>query len=678
MATDYLTQLLSASTAIITETDLKKLYRKITTIMKEFLNLDFSTVMILSDDKRHLVIRDAIGFPETMINTFTLVEGQGLSTWVVRNRKPGITEDFHQEKRFEVPSVVFAKGIRSALCVPMMLGEEIFGVFIGHTLAPRSFSQEDVYFCQTFANQAAVTIKNSMHMLALKEAEEKYREIYNNVTDAIFLISLDSNDSPGHFIDANQIACARYGYPCRKIQSLRLEDITAPDRRSELPSFIATLCRHGRELVETDHLTAVGDIFPVEISAHLFDLQGERTILSVVRDISERLRNEQEKRLLEEKLVQAQKMESIGRLAGGVAHDFNNVLSSILGYSELALMRITEDTPLRKDIEAIRDAGEKAAALTRQLLAFSRKQVLEVKAVSLNSIVQDLRQLLSKMLGEDIEMVVCANAMTGVVEADIGQIEQVVMNLAVNARDAMPGGGRLVIETQDVTLDSEYTARHPEVSPGAYVMLAVTDCGEGMSKDVLEHIFDPFFTTKERGKGTGLGLATVHGIIKQHKGHIHAYSEPGNGTIFKIFFPASNREVAQREKKPEAPLRGGQERILVVDDERSIRELVVSTLLPWGYICSEASCASEAIQGVGQGAAGPDLLITDVIMPGMNGKELADELLDKVPGLKVIFMSGYTDNAIVHHGVLEEGVNYIQKPVTPSVLLRKIRAVLDG
>jgi len=678
MGIDYLNQLLAASTAIITETDLKRLYRKITTIMKEFLGLDFSTVMILSDDKKYLIIRDAIGFPESMIDTFSLVEGQGLSTWVVHNRRPGITIDFTKETRFEVPPVVFAQGIRSAICVPMMLGEEIFGVFIGHSREVKEFSRREVSFCQTLANQAAVTIKNSMNMIALAEAEEKYREIYNNTTDAIFLLGLDEDGAPGRFIDANEVACARYGHSVETIMGLGPRDLTAPGDREKISAIMERLLERGRDLFELEQVTAAGEVFPAEISAHVFSLQGRRTILSVVRDISERRQNEIEKAQLEEKLIQAQKMESIGRLAGGVAHDFNNVLSTILGYSELALMRMPEDTPFRKDIEAIREAGEKAAALTRQLLAFSRKQVLEVKPVSLNTIMEELRKLLGKMLGEDIEMIICANAESGVIEADAGQIEQVVMNLAVNARDAMPCGGRLVIETQDVSLDTGYTERHPGVEPGRYVMLAVTDFGEGMPKEVLEHIFDPFFTTKERGKGTGLGLATVHGIIKQHRGHIHAYSEPGSGTTFKIFFPACGKEVAGREEKHEAPLRGGSERVLVVDDEPSIRELIISTLIPWGYSCDEASCGSEAIRIFKERNVRPDILVTDVIMPGMNGKELADLLTAESPGLKVVFMSGYTDNAIVHHGVLDEGVHYIQKPVTPSVLLRKIRSVLDG
>lgn len=385
----------------------------------------------------------------------------------------------------------------------------------------------------------------------------------------------------------------------------------------------------------------------------------------------------EEKRILEDQLRQAQKMESIGRLAGGIAHDFNNILTTILGYSELVLMEMADNDPFREEIEVIRSAGEKAAGLTRQLLAFSRKQVMDKKPVSINKIIQEISKLLGKMIGEDIIITTVMEAVPGVVDADQGQIEQVLMNLIVNARDAMPCGGRLIIETQNVTFDQEYVKAHPEVEAGEYVMMSVTDFGEGISRDAIEHIFDPFFTTKEQGKGTGLGLSTVYGIIKQHNGHIYAYSEIGRGTTFKIYFPASSQLIAEPAAEKGESLAAGTETILIVDDEPSIRRLIIDTLEPFGYTCLEASCGADALRLIQTTTEKIDLLLTDVIMPGMNGKELADKVSRDDQAIKTIFISGYTENTIAHHGILDPEINYIQKPLTPTVLIRKLRQVLD-
>lgn len=386
----------------------------------------------------------------------------------------------------------------------------------------------------------------------------------------------------------------------------------------------------------------------------------------------------EEKRILEDQLRQAQKMESIGRLAGGIAHDFNNILTTILGYSELILMEMADNDPFREEIEVIRSAGEKAAGLTRQLLAFSRKQVMDKKPVSINKIIHEISKLLGKMIGEDIVITTVLEAARGVVDADQGQIEQVLMNLIVNARDAMPCGGRLIIETQNVTFGREYVRAHPEVEAGEYVMMSVTDFGEGISHDAIEHIFDPFFTTKERGKGTGLGLSTVYGIIKQHNGHIYAYSEIGRGTTFKIYFPASSELVVESAADEGESLPVGTETILVVDDEPSIRRLIMDTLEPFGYRCLEASCGADALRLIQAASEKIDLLLTDVIMPGMNGKELADKVSEINQAVKIIFISGYTENTIAHHGILDPEINYIQKPLTPTILIRKLRRVLDA
>ena len=386
-----------------------------------------------------------------------------------------------------------------------------------------------------------------------------------------------------------------------------------------------------------------------------------------------------EKIKLEQQLLQVQKMESIGRLAAGIAHDFNNVLSIILGYSDLMLATLPVNDPIREKIKRIHESANQAATLTRQLLAFSRKQVLEKKVLSINTIIQNFLKILGKMVGEDIVITTYLSEESCNVEADPGQIEQVIMNLIVNARDAMPNGGEIIIETAEVELDQHYVNKRNEVKPGRYVLMAISDTGEGMDEDILAKIFDPFFTTKEQGKGTGLGLATVYGIIKQHDGYIYAYSEKERGSTFKIYLPASDKTAEDAESKSSTKvLPQGNETILIVDDNASIRQLIIETLKPLGYNCLQAASGKDAINVIREYSGKVHLLITDVIMPGMSGRELADMIRKEMPHIKVIFMSGYTENIIAHHGVLEQGINYIPKPITPVTLTQKIRRVLNN
>ncbi len=400
-----------------------------------------------------------------------------------------------------------------------------------------------------------------------------------------------------------------------------------------------------------------------------------REIFEAYQDLEKQIAKRIE---LERRLQQAQKMESIGRLAGGVAHDFNNILSIIIGYSELLLAQIPPSDPIYDKIKAIHDASSKASTLTRQLLAFSRKQVLKREVISINTIIKDFLKILGKMVGEDIVFKTYLSEDSCIVEADPAQIEQILMNLVVNARDAMPDGGEITIETAEVELDELYTEKHREVKPGRYVLLSISDTGEGMDEEVMSKIFDPFFTTKELGRGTGLGLATVYGIVKQHGGYIYVYSEKGKGTTFKIYLPASKK--SKKEKKDDNSIKGrlpyGNETILIVDDNPSICQLIEDTLKPLGYNCLKATSGKEAIDIMHKYDGEIHLLITDVVMPQINGRELAESIRKERPGIKVIFMSGYTENIIVRHGVLEKGIHYISKPITPIALTQKIKSVL--
>jgi len=384
-------------------------------------------------------------------------------------------------------------------------------------------------------------------------------------------------------------------------------------------------------------------------------------------------------RQLEAQLRQAGKMETVGRLAGGVAHDFNNMLTGIKGYAQLLLPEMPEGSSAYEDLTQIQALTDRAAALTRQLLAFSRKQALELAVLDLNNVVANATKMLRRLIGEDVDLVSVPGSELGSVYADPGQIEQVLMNLAVNARDAMPNGGKLTIETANVVLDGDYVKTHPGAKPGSHVMIAVTDTGHGMDDEVLGHIFEPFFSTKEEGKGTGLGLATVYGIVKQHGGNVWVYSEPRRGTTFKIYLPHHGEE-AQEVVVPLAagPLLGGTETILVVEDEEAVRVVAQRVLEEQGYTIFCAADPQEAEALFARHGAEVSILVTDVVLPGPSGRELYERLVVDKPELKVLYMSGYTDNAIVHHGVLDAGTPFIQKPFDPASLVRKVREVLDG
>ncbi len=391
------------------------------------------------------------------------------------------------------------------------------------------------------------------------------------------------------------------------------------------------------------------------------------------RDISQR-------KALEAQLRHSQKMETAGRLAGGVAHDFNNLLTTMLGYSDILLNRLREGDPLRQDVEEIKQSAERAAALTRQLLAFSRKQILAFSAVDLNALLSGMQKMLRRLIGEDVELAVAPAPDLGKVKADPGQIEQVVMNLAVNSRDAMPRGGRIVIRTQNVELRQPPVAGEREgFRPGPYALLSVADTGAGMTAEVMSHIFEPFFTTKEQGKGTGLGLATVYGIVKQSGGYIEVQSEPGRGTVFTLYLPHFQGTPAD-EAAPASRRRaaGGSETILLVEDERLVRNLCLEVLTKAGYAVLEAQNGEEALRLARENKRALDLIVTDVVMPGMSGRELAKRATASHPRAKVLYLSGYMDDAVLRHGVMEEGVDLLQKPFTPDQLLQKIRGILDG
>jgi two-component system cell cycle sensor histidine kinase/response regulator CckA len=496
---------------------------------------------------------------------------------------------------------------------------------------------------------------------ALRKSEEQFRNYVNSAPDGIFLF-----DNQLKFIDTNKGICRITGKKQRQLLKSDLYDLILKSDHTNLNKFLHTLIKKKHAIGDFNFIRTDGTKGFCTIDAVLFS---EERYLGFIKDITQR-------KTLEEQFRQSQKMEAIGQLAGGIAHDFNNLLTIINGYSEMILGKFTKKDITLEGVQQILKAGKRAEALTRQLLAFSRKQILQPKILNLNHLVKDLETMLSRLIGENIELETRYADNLLQIKADPGQLEQVILNLVINARDAMPSGGNLNIETANVYLDSNYVKTHPEALAGMHAMLAITDNGTGMDTETLSHIFDPFFTTKE--EGTGLGLSTVYGIIRQSGGTISVYSEPGAGTTFKIYLKVSDEEAAAQITKEDIEENfSGTESILVVEDESAVRKIAVMTLDQAGYKVFEAADGQEAIKFLENNDEGVDLVLTDVIMPGIGGKDVAEKMQEFCPNTKLIFMSGYTNNAIVHHGVLDDKTNFIQKPFTPISLLKKIRDVID-
>jgi len=515
------------------------------------------------------------------------------------------------------------------------------------------------------------------------ETSQAYTElILDSTVDGICGV-----DATGVITFMNPSGARTLGWTRGELVGRPIQDALLPRASDGTParfeaSPIYSACTDGctRDLKAQVFLRRDGSSVPVDYIATPFR-QGDQIAGTLItfRDISERLQADEAQAQLEVQLLQSQKMEAVGRLAGGIAHDFNNLLTVIIGRAQRVVKSVEPEHPRYADIELIQKSAYRASALTRQLLAFSRKQVLQPKVLSLNEVVGDLEAMVRRLIREDIELITALEADLGQVKVDPHQMEQVLVNLVVNAVDAMPRGGRLIIETGNTELTAAYAIRHVGMEPGAFVMLAVSDNGQGMDADTRARIFEPFFTTKEQGKGTGLGLSTVHGVINQSGGHILVYSEPGQGTTFKIYLPRVDgpKRAARRLVAP-VDVRRGAETLLVVEDEEDVRGLARDVLVEGGYTVLVAATAEDAVRICEEHGSPISLLLSDVVMPKVSGPQLAQRLVDLRPELHVLYMSGYTDEAIVHHGVLEPGTAFIEKPFTPEGLCGKVRDVLDA
>jgi two-component system, cell cycle sensor histidine kinase and response regulator CckA len=558
--------------------------------------------------------------------------------------------------------------MRTAVVVPLRVRGRSIGMLgcARHGDDAPSFAESDVSFVLGLADHAALAIANARAQDEIRASEARYRTMFDNSPLPKWMYDVETL----RFLEVNEAAIRSYGYSRDEFLAMTIKDIRPAE---DIPLVLASVAgdRATNKFGVWRHQKKDGSMILVEVTTHTFAVDGRACRLAIARDVTETTR-------LEEQLRQAQKMDAVGRLAGGVAHDFNNVLSVILSYAELMLGATKPGDPIRDDIVEIRKAGRRAADLTLQLLMFSRHQVIEPKVLDLNDLLANVEKMLQRLVGEDVELVSIRGPALGRVRANPASIEQVIMNLVVNARDAMPTGGNLLIETANVTLDEAYAAEHLGARPGPHVMLAVTDTGTGMDRTTQTRIFEPFFTTKEQGKGTGLGLSTVFGIVQQSGGSIWVYSEPGKGSTFKFYLPRVDAALdAVRADVAPATLRG-RETILLVEDDEQVRVVARGILRKHGYNVIDASMAGEALLICEKHPGTIHLLVTDVVMPKMSGPELAKRLGATRPSMRVLCMSGYTDDSIVRHGVLDSGIEYLQKPITPETLTRKVREVLDG
>ncbi|MDP9162414.1 MAG: PAS domain S-box protein [Acidobacteriota bacterium] len=598
--------------------------------------------------------------------------GRGLTEYVLRTGEPLLcsSEVFDDLVKHGEVELIGAPSL-DWLGVPLKTGKVTFGVLVlqSYTKSVR-FREHDRDILTFVSHQLAGAIEQKRSEEALRRSEGRYRSLIQSAVYGIYRSNLE-----GKFLDVNPALITMLGYNSA-------EELLSLDPKRDVFFESGEYARLMREFSQGMRLDSVevcwkrkdGKAITVRLSGRIVTNQenSDEVLEVIAEDVTER-------HVLEEQFRQAQKMEAVGRLAGGVAHDFNNLLMVISGYTEVLMEQTARTAPLYPKIEAIQQAADRASSLTRQLLAFSRKQMLELKVVDVNRIVAEMDRLLRPLIGEDIELSTRLATDLARTRADSGQIEQVIMNLVVNSKDAMPRGGKIIIQTANVKLDDDLRRQFSYIRPGPYVMLSVTDTGLGMDRETQSRIFEPFFTTKEKGKGTGLGLSTVYGIIKQSGGYVFAESEVGRGTTFKIYLPRVDDAA-----DPHGPARdtgaatGGTETVLLVEDEESVRQLVSETLTGKGYRVLEAENGEAALRIVSSHEGVIDLLITDVVMPGMSGRELSKHICASDPDTKILYLSGYTEDAILHEGVLETGAAFLQKPFSLQALVRKVKYVLHS
>jgi PAS domain S-box-containing protein len=666
--------------AITASLDLSTVLRRIADGAKDLVASDIAAIGFREGDADNVTVRYRVG--SRFADRVLIVEpGKGLSGRALVTGRPQRTDDYPNDPTFDAENtaIAVADGVVAAMAVPIKTDERVEGTLYVARRSHRPFTERDEAVIVRLAGEAAVAIKSAQLFARERASEARKGAILSAALDCIITI-----DHQGRIVEFNPAAERTFGYTAAEALGQELAELIVPpplreQHRRGLAHYLTS--GHGPVIGRRLELTARradGSEFPVEVAIIAIPTDGPPMFTGFLRDISERRRAEEALHQSEAQLRQSQKMEAVGRLAGGVAHDFNNLLTVITGRTELLLLRLPADDPRRRDIELVRKTADRASSLTHQLLAFSRKQMLQPRVLDLNGVAATMAQMLKPLIGETIELITLLDPALGRVKADPAQIEQILMNLAVNARDAMPQGGRLTIETANVELDDAFVEEHPGSSTGPHAMIRVRDTGTGMSAEVQAHVFEPFFTTKGVGKGTGLGLATVYGIVKQHGGYVGIESAPGEGTSVSVYLArVAATGDGPSEPEPDAPRATVSGTVLVVEDEQELRELTAEVLGLAGYVVLSAASPTEALE-ISRSYRGPiQLLLTDVVMPEMSGRNLAELLLPAHPGMKVLYMSGYTDDAIVHHGVLDPGTTLLQKPFTPDSLTRMVGDVLE-
>jgi two-component system, cell cycle sensor histidine kinase and response regulator CckA len=657
---------------IATNAPLDETLASLVLLIESQFNETVCSIVLLEEDGQH--IRHAAG-PNLPHSYREAIDGSligpnaGSCGAAMFRKEPVITTDILKDPLWDnYRALATRHGLRACWSTPIASHQgKILGSFAMYYREPRSPIPAELELTNLATFMAGIAIERWQVDLERRRAVENYRALVENLNDVVF-----SLDAEGRFSYVSPIIESITGYTVSEVVGRPFTSFVHPEDLPSLQKSFANTAAGIEAPFEFRVFSKTGKVLWCRSSSRRV-LSGDRVvgITGIVQDITER-------KLLEKQLVQAQKMEAVGRLAGGIAHDFNNVLGVILGQGELLLQKLAPTDSSRRRVEQICQAGRRAASLTGQLLAFSRQQILQPASLNLNDVVNGFSNMLATMIGEDVTFLKLLDPNLWRVSADAGQVEQVLMNLVVNARDAMPAGGAITIRTSNMELDELFVRQHPGTRPGRCVVLMVSDTGVGMDEETAVHIFEPFFTTKEAGKGTGLGLPTVYGIVKQSGGYISVASHLRKGTTFSIYLPRVEEAMAENGgEKSAAPVRGS-ETVLLVEDALALREVTREFLQGAGYTVLEAGDATEALQTAECHGANISLLITDVVLPGINGRALAQQLLSLRPEMKVLYISGYTDDAMVRHGLLQSEIAFLEKPFTQNALTHKVREILDA
>lgn len=666
---EHLARIVSIQNEIaITPLNLPDLMQLIAERTQELTGADGAAFELLEGEE--MVYRAASGTTAPFVGLRLNVHSS-LSGRCVLTREVLVCDDSESDPRVD-REACRKVGVRSMIVVPLPQSDRLVGVLKVLSAHPHAFQIRDRWTLELMAvllgGMANHAAQAEAQAEALRQSEERYRTIVENTGEGIWMV-----DAQLRTTFVNPRLAQMLDYPEEEMCGLSPEQFFFEEDREQVDKRFAARRSGHKDLLDVRLRRRDGSAawFLASATPMMGNHNEFLGSLALLTNITER-------RHMEEQLLQAQKLESVGRLAGGIAHDFNNLLTAILGYGELAQEETNENPYVNECLGNMIEAANRASRLTGQLLAFARKQVIEPKIVNLNDLILGLDKMLRRLIGENIELLLLPSENLNFVRVDPGQFEQIVANLVINARDAMSRGGKITVETHNAILDDEYCRSNEGVLPGDYVVLIVSDTGTGMDAAVKLHIFEPFFTTKEQGRGTGLGLATVYGIVKQAGGHIWLYSEPGVGTTFKIYLPRTSETPVTTETMSALPnALDGAETLLLVEDEAAVRELTAQTLKRYGYTVLEAANGEEALQLVKGREADVALLVTDIVMPKVDGRELAVRLQKENPALKILYTSGYTENAILHHGILEPGIAFLAKPFTLTQLMRKIREVFD-